>query len=346
VRIAIVNDMLMAREALRRVIAEVPDYSLAWTARDGAEAVRRCAADTPDLILMDLIMPIMNGVDATRQIMAQAPCAILIVTATVEGHSGMVFEALGAGALDAVQTPELAATGQLGGASPLKTKIDTIRQLVSMGGFPRHPAGPPAGLHSSLLPGSPLVVIGASAGGPAALAIILHHLPGNFPAPIVIIQHIDAQFAPSMAEWLNEQSALTVRVAIEGDRVQSGTVLIAASNDHLVFVDSQTLRYTPEPRAYHYRPSVDVFFESVTKYWNGNVVAALLTGMGRDGAKGLKALRTSGALTIAQDAASCVVYGMPKAAAEMGAAAEILPLTRIASRLIDAATSPSASTQP
>jgi len=101
-RIAIVNDMLMAREALRRVIAEVPDYSVAWTARDGAEAVKRCAADTPDLILMDLIMPVMNGIETTRKIMAQTPCAILVVTATVEGHTAMVFEALGAGALDAV----------------------------------------------------------------------------------------------------------------------------------------------------------------------------------------------------------------------------------------------------
>ena len=116
-RIAIVNDMLMAREALRRVIAEVPDYSLAWTARDGAEAVMRCAKDTPELILMDLIMPIMDGVEATRRIMAQAPCAILVVTATVEGHTGKVFEALGAGALDAVQTPVLGVIGQSGAAS-------------------------------------------------------------------------------------------------------------------------------------------------------------------------------------------------------------------------------------
>jgi len=329
-RIAIVNDMLMAREALRRVIADVPGYSLVWTARDGEEAVKRCAADTPDLILMDLIMPVMNGVEATRRIMAQAPCAILVVTATVEGNTAMVFEALGAGALDAVQTPELAATGQLGGANALKLKIETIRQLIFRSVPRRHPAG-------SSVPISPLVVIGASAGGPAALAAILHKLPDDFPSPIVIVQHIDAQFAPSMAIWLDGQSPLTVRIANQGDRPQRRTALIAASNDHLVFTDSQTLSYTPEPIACHYRPSVDVFFESVTAYWRGSVVAVLLTGMGRDGARGLKALRDAGALTIAQDAATCVVYGMPKAAAELSAAVEILPLEKIASRLMSPA---------
>ena len=335
-RIAIVNDMLMAREALRRVLAAVPEYSLAWTARDGAEAVKRCAADTPDLILMDLIMPVMNGVEATRQIMAQAPCAILVVTATVEGHNAMVFEALGAGALDAVQTPEIGTTGELGGASALKLKIEAIRHIVSSSGDRRHSAGLHENLRSSSVPVSPLVVIGASAGGPAALATILHELPAGFPAPIIIVQHIDVQFAPSMAVWLDDQSPLTVRVANEGDQPQSGVALIAASNDHLVFKGAQTLGYTPEPRASHYRPSVDVFFESVTNHWRGNITAVLLTGMGRDGAKGLKALRDAGALTIAQDAHSCVVYGMPKAAAELGAAAEILPLDKIADKLIAA----------
>jgi two-component system response regulator WspF len=334
-RIAIVNDVLMAREALRRVIAEVPDYSLAWTAREGVEAVKRCNEDTPDLILMDLFMPVMDGVEATRRIMAQAPCAILVVTATVEGQTGKVFEALGAGALDAVQTPVLEANGQLGGASTLKLKIETIRQLISRSRDLKHLGGLDEDLRSNSTPINPLVVIGASAGGPTALATILHDLPSDFSAPMVIVQHIDAQFAPSMASWLGEQSALTVRVAKERDHPQAGTALIAASNDHLIFIDSQTLSYTPEPRDCHYRPSVDIFFESVKVHWRGDVVAALLTGMGRDGAKGLKALRVAGALTIAQDAGSCVVYGMPKAAAEMGAAVEILPLETIASGLMN-----------
>ena len=127
-----------------------------------------------------------------------------------------------------------------------------------------------------------------------------------------------------------------MRIAKEGDHPEPGTALIAASDDHLVFVNSRTLGYTPEPRACHYRPSVDLCFDSVPNHWRGDVVAVILTGMGRDGARGLKALRDAGAMTIAQDAGSCVVYGMPKAAADLGAAVEILPLAQIASRLMNA----------
>jgi two-component system, chemotaxis family, response regulator WspF len=330
-RIAIVNDLLMAREALRRVIAEVPDYSLAWTARNGAEAVKRCTEDTPELILMDLIMPVMDGVEATRRIMAQAPCAILVVTATVEGHTPQVFEALGVGALDAVQTPVFEASGQLDGASTLKLKIEKIRQLISRSSDRKHLGR--LNLQPKSVRINPLVVIGASAGGPAALATILRDLPSNFSAPMVIVQHIDAQFAPSMASWLGGQSALAVRIACERDQPGAGAALLASTNDHLIFINSRTLGYTAEPRDCFYRPSVDVFFESVASHWKGDVVAVLLTGMGRDGAKGLKALRNAGALTIAQDSESCVVYGMPKAAVELDAAVEILPLETIASCL-------------
>jgi two-component system, chemotaxis family, response regulator WspF len=332
-RIAVVNDMLMAREALRRVIAEMPDHSLAWTARDGAEAVKRCTEDTPELILMDLIMPVMDGVEATRRIMALAPCAILVVTATVEGHTPQVFEALGAGALDAVQTPVLDVRGHLDGASTLKLKIETIRRLISRSSDRKHCGRLNGNLQPRSVPINPLVVIGASAGGPAALATILRGLTGDFLAPMVIVQHIDAEFAPSMASWLGRQSALAVRIACEGDQPRAGTALIASTDDHLIFLDSRNLGYTPEPRDCFYRPSVDVFFESVAGHWKGDVVAVLLTGMGRDGARGLKTLRNAGALTIAQNAESCVVYGMPKAAVELDAAVEILPLETIASCL-------------
>jgi two-component system response regulator WspF len=184
-----------------------------------------------------------------------------------------------------------------------------------------------------LLPAGGLVVVGASAGGPGAVATILGSLSRDFGAAIVVIQHVDVQFAPSLAAWLNEQSALPVRLAREGDRPRAGAVLVAGTNDHLVFVDGQTLDYTPDPRDASYRPSVDVFFESVIRYWKGQAVGVLLTGMGRDGARGLRALRDTGAVTIAQERASCAVYGMPKAAAELDAAVDILPLDKIAARL-------------
>jgi two-component system response regulator WspF len=334
VRIAIANDLPLAVEALRRVVSSLQGYRVAWVARDGAEAVRNCALDTPDLILMDLLMPVMDGVAAIHQIMARNPCAILVVTATVEGNSTKVIEALGAGALDAVQTPTLSPNGDSRAARALCSKIELLCELISEDRGHRC-----AGVvtHKPRVGGQArdhLVVIGASAGGPSALATILGALPRDFPAAVIIVQHIDAQFAPSMATWLAEQSALTVRSAREQDLPEPGTALIAATNDHLVFLDSRTIGYSREPRNSHYRPSIDVFFQSVANHWKGEAVGVLLTGMGRDGAKGLKALRDAGVLTIAQDSASCVVYGMPKAAIELDAAAEILPVQRIAARLM------------
>jgi two-component system response regulator WspF len=326
VRIAIVNDSLMAVEALRRVLQQAPEHQLAWVARDGAEALERCRQDRPDLVLMDLLMPVMDGVEATRQIMAQAPCAILIVTATMDGHAARVFEALGAGALDAISTPLPAEDGNTRGATPLLSKLRMMEQLVTR--EIRHPQRPDP------QPGPPrnrqLLVMGASAGGPGALATILRALPHDFPAPIIIVQHVDASFAPAMASWLNDQSALPVSVAQQGDQAQAGRVLLAGTNDHLVFVNPHSLGYTPEPLDCAYRPSVDIFFDSVVAHRQGQIAGVLLTGMGRDGARGLKALRDAGALTIAQDRATSVVYGMPKAAAQLGAAVKTLPLDRIA----------------
>ena len=180
----------------------------------------------------------------------------------------------------------------------------------------------------------PLIAIGASAGGPAALATVLGALPREFPASIVIVQHIDSKIAVGMAEWLDQQCALRVRIAAEGDWVTSGEVLVAGTSDHLVLKTGGSLGYTPEPREHVYRPSIDVFFDSVVKRWRHDAVGVLLTGMGRDGARGLKALRDGGGYTIAQDQASSAIYGMPKAAAALGAATIVLPLERIASTLV------------
>src|SRR5262245_15449141 len=325
-RIAIVNDVPMAVEAVRRVIFESGRDQLAWVALNGAEAVERCAADTPDLILMDLIMPKMDGVEATRRIMASTPCAIVVVTANVGQNSSKVFEAMGLGALDAVNTPVLEAPKTADGANALLAKIETIRRLISNGtqkrdqGTARHLARPLKTARHRL------VVIGASAGGPAALAKVLAGLPGNFAAPLVIVQHVDPQFAEGLAHWLAYQTRLKVRLAKEGDHPEPGTVLLAGTDYHLVFSNSMRLAYTRSPVECWYRPSIDVFFQSVDRFWRWDVIGLLLTGMGRDGAEGLRQLRRKGHYTIAQDQASSAVYGMPKAAAELGAATEILPL--------------------
>jgi two-component system chemotaxis response regulator CheB len=283
------------------------------------------------LILMDLIMPKVDGVEATRRIMSSTPCAIVVVTASVEDNSSKVFEAMGAGALDAVNTPVLEQPGAPDGAGALLAKIETIRRLIG--------APPPKVQASSASTATPpaeegdLVVIGASAGGPAALAKILSQLPEDFPAPITIIQHVDTQFAKGLGDWLGYQTTLKVRVAKENDRPEPGTVLLAGTGNHLVITESGRLGYTAEPVDCPYTPSIDVFLKSVGEHWRGEVTAVLLTGMGRDGAEGLRLLRSRGHHTIAQDRESSAVYGMPKAAVELGAAAEVLPLDQIAPRL-------------
>lgn len=335
VRIGIVNDLQVMVEALRRVLALHSEHRVAWVARDGSEAVALCEADRPDLVLMDLLMPGMDGVEATRRIMQRTPCPILIVTVSVGAHAGRVFEAMGHGALDAVDTPVIRSGATRDGADALLAKIDRIERLVKA----RPAASPPAIAERPRAPSPqrpPLLAIGASAGGPAALAVLLRALPGDLRAAVVIVQHVDAQFAPGMADWLGQQSSLPVRLAQESDRLAAGEVLIAGRADHLVLHRSGVLGYVKEPAEYHYRPSVDVFFHSVARCWADRTVGVLLTGMGRDGALGLKALRDRGCYTAAQDASTSAVYGMPKAAAEIGAAVDILPLQHIAAHAITA----------
>lgn len=324
-RIAIVNDLSLAREVLRRLVLSVPGYEVAWTAEDGTQAVQKTAADLPDVVLMDLVMPRLDGVEATRAIMKATPCPILVVTATVKGHYDLVIGAINAGALDAVETPVLEG-GSVKKAQPL------LNRLAKLNDAQRGVTG--SGLHVPLrIPGPsldcpPLVVIGSSTGGPDALASVLSAFSPGFPAAVVISQHIAAEFAPTLVHWLSERCKLPVRVAQAGEAPSAGTVYVAASDDHLEVGADRRLQYTDSPRNCPYRPSVDVLFSSAAS-WPRLGVGVLLTGMGSDGAAGLLRLRQTGWHTIAQDAVTCVVYGMPKAAAEINAATEVLPVGQI-----------------
>ncbi len=335
-KIAIVNDVPMVVEILRRVLAEWPEHQLLWVAQDGAQAVELCAWQLPDLILMDIVMPGMDGVEATRRIMQQTPCPILIVTADLGACADKVYEALGHGALDAVDTPALSGSDWRQGSAVLMEKITRIGRMERKSAPPSRAHTPVAARKAPAVVTVPdkLVAIGASAGGPGALAVILRALPETFPAAIVIVQHIDPAFAVGMAGWLEQQSGLKVKVAQEGDRPQRDTVLMAGTNHHLLFRNRDSLGYAPESPEDVYHPSIDVFFNSVVRQWRGQAVGVLLTGMGRDGAAGLKAIRDAGHHTIAQDRESSSVYGMPKAAAALDAATEILPIADIAKALV------------
>lgn len=327
-KIAIANDVAMAAEALRRVVASTAEHQVLWIARTGLEAVQLCAEQRPDLILMDLNMPELDGVEATRQIMQQSPCAILVVTGRPQDNVNQVFRALGAGALDVTATPVL--QGGMSGDLELLAKIKTIGKLI------RHSIGAETATRNGN--GAPerkepqptmLVAIGASTGGPLAVSKMLAGWVAPPHCAIVVVQHIDENFAPHFAKWLGEQLAMPVRVIEHGEELQGGSVLVAKTNDHLVLDHHYRLSYDAEPRDYAYRPSVDVFFHCVAQHWRGEAVGVLLTGMGRDGGDGLLAMRRAGKTTIAQDQASSAVYGMPRAAAELDAAQFILPLDKI-----------------
>lgn len=335
-RIAIVNDSLIARVALQRAVTSVPAHKVAWTADDGRQAVEKVRLDKPDLILMDLIMPEVDGVEATRRIMAATPCPIVIVTSSVSGHMGKVYEAMGLGALDAVDTPELGPDGEMAGARFLLAKIETIAKLV--GRAPAMPSEASTSRPSGRLetgPSWPLVLIGSSTGGPAALAEILSGLPNLPDAAVVLIQHVDSAFAPGLARWLSERAARPVELIEPGTRPQPGRVFLASTDDHVVLDEEGRFRYVTDPIEVHYRPSVDVFFRSVAACRPEPGVAVVLTGMGRDGAAGLLTLRRLGWLTIAQDEASSVIWGMPGAAVQAGAASLVLPPDRIARAILE-----------
>ncbi|MEL6553294.1 MAG: chemotaxis-specific protein-glutamate methyltransferase CheB [Cyanobacteria bacterium J06621_11] len=371
--IAIVNDTAIAVEALYRTIVASPDYCLLWIATTGVEAVKHCAIQPPDLILMDLNMPELDGVEATRQIMQRSPCAILIVTASITQNETKVFEAMGHGALDVVRTPAIGS----GNPQAIQILLDKIAGVVKVSNsltqlknswlkkpspnsfrthmdHPSHPSYPsqfsstfnsvssspvfsPASSRtsfSSALP--PLIVMGTSTGGPNALQHILSRLPVALKATIVVIQHIDAQFASGLVDWLNQTSQLPVALARNGDCLEPGRVLVAGTNDHLILRPNHTLRYVHEPADLPYRPSVDVFFQSVAHHWAQPGLAVLLTGMGRDGAKGMAQLHAANWHTIAESAESCVVFGMAKAAIDLGAAKQVLPLEKIVPSIVSA----------
>ena len=333
-KVAIVNDSKMAAEILRRILAELPEFTLAWTAYSGEEALRLCVQSRPDIILMDLIMPGIDGAETTRRIMQSTPCVILVVTATTAGNRDKVFEAMGYGALDAVNTPILGREHHLDGAEPLIQKLRTVSRLVvghvaTAKPSPVHRESPQPDTS-----GFPVIGIGASTGGPQALAEILSQLPVDLPAIVLIVQHVDVQFMPGLAAWLQHHSRMPVSIARHGETLSPGGVWLAGSKDNMTYQNGTAL-YKAAPEDAVHRPSVDALFFSLAQPHRARRVGVLLTGMGRDGADGLLALRKSGAHTIVQNAATSVVYGMPKAAAELDAAVDILPLSTIAPRICE-----------
>jgi two-component system chemotaxis response regulator CheB len=348
IRVLLVEDSATMRAMLRDSLAADPELVVVGEALDGPQAVEMCGRLRPDVITMDMVLPTMSGLVATEHIMADFPTPILVVSSADRQELFSTYNALAAGALDVLEKPRGDASDATWGQS-LRAAVRLLSRIRVI----THPRArlsanrPPApALSSSLAPATPLpveqplslVAVGASTGGPGALTQLLRALPAGFRTPVLCVQHIAASepFAVAFSDWLAGQTGRTVRYAGDGMPVPglAGLVILAPPDRHLYVRDGR-IRLSDDPLVHSCRPAVDVLFESVAEECGAAAAGCLLTGMGRDGAGGLLKMRARGAVTFAQDEASCVVYGMPREAALLGAAAYIMSPARIAGRLAE-----------
>lgn len=351
IRVLVTEDSLTIRKRIREVLESDPGILVIGEAEDGKRAIELCDRLRPDLVTMDMMLPVMSGLAATEYIMAFCPTPILIVSSsTNRGELFRTYEALAAGAVEALEKPNgnepdgdwerrLIRTVKLVSGIKVithpKARIDARDGVRSR--LP-HPASAP-----QPLPDRPfkLVALGTSTGGPAAILGILKALPAPFPLPVLLAIHIGEPFGKSFVEWLDGETAHSVVYARDGEPLKgmAGRVVMAPPDRHMV-VRSGRLFLTEDPARHSCRPSVDVLFESLARECGASTLACLLTGMGRDGAAGLLAIRNAGGFTIAQDEASSIVFGMPREAIALGAACRVLPLDAFPALLSELADAP------
>ncbi len=356
-RVLIVDDSALMRYVLHRMLASEPGIEVVAEASNGNEALQKVALLHPDVITMDVRMPVMDGLETTEQLMAYYPTPILVVTASISRYDiDITFKMLGAGALDIMEKPRLddpqayesarrdlirrikllarvKVVTHLRGRRRAESRIDALR-LPEQAAQPVHnlPARPKVINQSSAAPTFPLVVIGASTGGPRAIRQILMGLPPSFGAAILVVQHIAQGFSVGMVDWLSSTCTLPMKLASEGDSLRVGTVLVAPDCYDVLVQKNGLVHLSSEPLLLQH-PSIDITMQAAAEVFNVLTIGVLLTGMGRDGAIGMQSIRRAGGYTIAQDEASCTIFGMPRAAIELGCVCAVLPLEGIITAL-------------
>ncbi len=336
IKVLLVDDSAVVREVLAAELARDPQLVMIGTAPDAFIARDKIIKLAPDVVLLDIEMPRMDGLTFLRRLMHYRPLPVIIVSSLTQPGGRLALEAIAAGAVDVACKP--------GPGLPLaemtemlttKIKAAAAAQLERMRALNGVNHGPLEPLPLATAPRR-IVAIGASTGGTQAIEQILSRFPENGPATL-IVQHMPAYFTASFAERLNKLCAMEVREAADRDQVQPGLALIAPGNKHMLLRqrgEALAVEIKDGPMVHHQRPSVEVFFQSVACCGGVKAAAALLTGMGSDGAQGLLALRQKGAYTLAQDQATSVVFGMPAEAIKLGAATEVAPLPHIAELLL------------
>jgi two-component system chemotaxis response regulator CheB len=348
-RVLVVEDSLTVRRRLCDALSADPNMTVVGEAENGQRAIELCQSLRPDVITLDMHLPLMSGLSATEYIMAHCPTPILIVSAsTNRGELFKTYDALAAGAVDVLEKPRGDASDEdwdqrFTAAVRMVARIKVITHpRARLGQSARSLPPVAAASHEPHLTTSdrPLgvVALGASTGGPSALVAVLRELRVELCLSILLVLHIDEPFGSAFAEWLSDQTPHPVSFAQGGEPLEtkSSRVLMAKPGRHLL-TDGARLLLSNEPERHSCRPSIDVLFESLARHAGPRSAGALLTGMGRDGASGLLELRQAGGLTIAQDEESCVVYGMPREAALLGGATRVLPLSDIGKFLSESA---------
>ena len=342
-RVLVVEDSLTVRAWLVAALTADPEFDVVGEAEDGAAAIELCRRSKPDVVTMDMMLRGLSGLAATEAIMESCPTPILIVSAsTNRGELFRTYDALAAGAVDVLEKP----TGREPDGEWAASFRAQVRLVSRIRVITHHHPARAARKSAVSLPRGPgagtscrAIAIGASTGGPAAIVSVLGGLPADFPLPILLVIHIGQAFARSLAEWLDGLSPIRVSTAADGDPLPPpgcGCVLMPPADRHLEVRDGR-IRVGAGPERHSCRPSVDVLFESAAADLGPAVAGCLLTGMGRDGADGLLAIRRAGGQTIAQDEESCVVFGMPREAITLGAAGRVLPLPQISAALLQLA---------
>jgi two-component system chemotaxis response regulator CheB len=333
IRVLVVEDSATVRGHLCDVLRRDDGIEVVGEGANGQEAVELCQSLRPDLITMDMMLPLMSGLEATEEIMARFPTPILIVSAsTNRAELFKTYDALAAGAVDVLEKPR----GDEPSAMWERTFLSTVKVVSRIRVITHHRSRrrPQPAASTGLAVSTPVdhqafevIAIGASTGGPAAIVDVLRAIPRGLSTPILLVLHISEPFGMAFAEWLGAQTTRDVASASDGQPISRlrGRVIMAPPGVHLLVRDGQ-VRLSAAPERHSCRPSIDVLFESVAREYGPEAVGCLLTGMGHDGAAGLLEVRARGGWTIAQDEASSVVYGMPREAALLGAAREILPL--------------------
>lgn len=336
VRVLVVDDSALIRRLITDILSEDPGIEVVGTAADPIIARQKIKQLDPDVLTLDIEMPRMDGLTFLQNLMRLRPMPVVMVSTLTEAGAGVTLDALALGAVDFVTKPSLDVShGMAAYAHVLRDKVRAAARARVSYLDPRAD-GQDRGAPLVYRTADRLLAIGASTGGTEAIREVLAAMPADAPA-VVIAQHIPAAFSAPFAERLDRYSALTVREAADGAAIVPGHAYVAPGGMHLRVVRSGAgwrCRVGEDAAVNGHRPSVDVLFESVAAHAGRRASAALLTGMGDDGARGLLALREAGAATLAQDAASSIVWGMPGAAVARGAAAEVVPLPRVAERLL------------